>query len=135
MAGPRKYCRLTKADRHAIQAALDTRGSCRSIAEGLGRSPSTVFCEAKRNRVAKRGPGKGEKAADVPEDACPKLLSWPYVCNGCRLRSCHCPKRWQAEYRAARAQALADEELSASRRGIDKTREQFEHIMGCVKEG
>lgn len=26
-------------------------------------------------------------------------------------------------------------ELSASRRGIDKTREQFEHIMGCVKEG
>uniref|UniRef100_UPI0034A096A0 IS30 family transposase n=1 Tax=Olsenella sp. AGMB03486 TaxID=3230364 RepID=UPI0034A096A0 len=65
----------------------------------------------------------------------PKLLSWPYVCNGCRLRNYHCPKRWQAEYRAARAQALADEELSASRRGIDKTREQFEHIMGCVKEG
>ena len=135
MAGPKKYCRLTKADRHAIQAALDTRGSCRSIAEGLGRSPSTVFCEVKRNRVVKRGPGKGEKAADVPEDACPKLLSWPYVCNGCRLRNYHCPKRWQAEYRAARAQALADEELSASRRGIDKTREQFERIMGCVKEG
>ena len=135
MAGPKKYCRLTKADRHAIQAALDTRGSCRSIAEDLGRSPSTVFCEVKRNRVVKRGPGKGEKVADVPEDACPKLLSWPYVCNGCRLRSCHCPKRWQAEYRAARAQALADEELSASRRGIDKTREQFERIMGCVKEG
>lgn len=135
MAGPKKYCRLTKADRHAIQAALGTRGSCRSIAEGLGRSPSTVFCEVKRNRVVKRGPGKGEKVADVPEDACPKLLSWPYVCNGCRLRNYHCPKRWQAEYRAARAQALADEELSASRRGIDKTREQFEHIMGCVKEG
>jgi IS30 family transposase len=135
MAGPKKYCRLTKADRHAIQAALDTRGSCRSIAEGLGRSPSTVFCEVKRNRVVKRGPGKGEKAADVPEDACPKLLSWPYVCNGCRLRNYHCPKRWQAEYRAARAQARADEELSASRRGIDKTREQFERIMGCVKEG
>ena len=135
MAGPKKYCRLTKADRHAIQAALGTRGSCRSIAEGLGRSPSTVFCEVKRNRVVKRGPGKGEKVADVPEDACPKLLSWPYVCNGCRLRNYHCPKRWQAEYRAARAQALADEELSASRRGIDKTREQFERIMGCVKEG
>lgn len=135
MAGPKKHCRLTKADRHAIQAALDTRGSCRSIAEDLGRSPSTAFCEVKRNRVVKRGPGKGEKVADVPEDACPKLLSWPYACNGCRLRNYHCPKRWQAEYRAARAQALADEELSASRRGIDKTREQSEHIMGCVKEG
>ena len=135
MAGPKKHRRLTKADRHAIQAALDTRGPCRSIAEDLGRSPSTVFCEVKRNRAVKRGPGKGEKAADVPEDACPKLLSWPYVRNGCRLRSCHCPKRRQAEYRAARAQALADEELSASRRGTDKTREQFEHIMGCVKEG
>ena len=69
MAGPKKCCRLTKADRHAIQAALDTRGSCRSIAEGLGRSPSTAFCEVKRNRVVKRGPGKGEKAAEVPEDA------------------------------------------------------------------
>lgn len=135
MAGPKKYCRLTKADRHAIQAAPGTRGSCRSIAEDLGRSPSTVFCEVKRNRVVKRGPGKGEKVADVPEDACPKLPSWPYACNGCRLRSCHCPKRWQAEYRAARAQALADEELSASRRGTGKTREQFERIMGCVKEG
>ena len=135
MAGPKKHCRLTKADRHAMQAALDTRGPCRPIAEGLGRSPSTAFCEAKRNRVAKRGPDKGEKAADVPEDACPKLPSWPYACNGCRLRSCHCPKRWQAGYRAARAQALADEELSASRRGTGKTREQFERIMGCVKEG
>ena len=135
MAGPRKYCRLTKADRHAMQAALGTRGSCRPIAEGLGRSPSTVFCEVKGNRVVKRGPGKGEKAADVPEDACPKLLSWPYVCNGCRLRSCRCPKRWQAECRAARAQALADGELSASRRGIGKTGERFERIMGCVEEG
>ena len=85
MAGPRKHCRLTKADRHAMQAALDTRGSCRSIAEDLGRSPSTVFCEVTRNRVVKRGPGKGEKVADVPEDACPKLLSWPYMCNGCVL--------------------------------------------------
>ena len=130
MAGPRKHCRLTKADRHAMQAALGTRGSCRPIAEDVGRSPSTVFCEVERNRAVKRGPGKGEKAADVPEDACPKLLSWPYACNGCRLRNYHCPKRWQAEYRAARAQALADEELSASRRGIDKTREQSEHIMG-----
>ena len=81
------------------------------------------------------GPGKGEKVADVPEDACPKLLSWPYVCNGCRLRNCHCPRRRQAGCRAARAQALADGELSASRRGTDKTGERFGRIMGRVEEG
>lgn len=135
MAVPRKHCRLTKADRHAMQAALGTRGPCRPIAEDLGRSPSAVFCGVERNRAVKRGPGKGEKAADVPEDACPKPLPWPYACNGCRLRNCHCPKRRQAECRAARAQALADGELSASRRGTDKAREQFGHIMGRVKEG
>ena len=97
MAVPRKHCRLARADRHAMQAALGTRGPCRSIAEDLGRSPSAVFCGVERNRAAKRGPGKGEKAADVPEDACPKLPSWPYVRNGCRLRNCHCPRRRQAE--------------------------------------
>ncbi len=135
MAGTRKYSRPAKADRHAIQAALDGRGSCRSIAGDLGRSPSSVFDEVKRNRVVRRGPGKGERVAEVPGDACPRPLSWPYVCNGRKRRNHHCPMAWQAECRAARAQALADEEPSAPRRGVDKTRGQFELIMARVSEG
>lgn len=129
----RLYFRLTKAERASIERGLDRRESCRSIAEALGRSPSTVADEVRRNRTVAKGPGKGERAQAAPEDACPKLLSWPRVCNGCRLRRYHCARRWRCEYSAARAQALADEELSASRRGVDCDEARFDWMMDRIR--
>lgn len=81
--GPKPYRRLDKADRIAIERGLDKRKSCRQMARELGRSPSTVADEVARNRTVSRGPNKGGRASAAPEDACPRLLSWPHCCNGC----------------------------------------------------
>ena len=101
------YRRLDRSERAAIERGLDKRKSCRQIARELRRSPSTVADEVARNRTVCRGPNKGGRAAEAPDDACPKLLSWPHCCNGCRFRRYHCSRRWRCEYSAARAQALA----------------------------
>lgn len=129
----RRYFRLTKAERASIEQGLDKRRSCRSIAESLGRSPSTVADEVRRNRTVAKGPGKGERVEGVPGDACPRLLSWPRVCNGCNRRRYHCSRPWKCEYSAARAQALADAELSESRRGVDCGEERFDWMMDRIR--
>lgn len=64
---PGKYFR-PKADRHAIEKALDETGSrsCRSIAKDVGRSPCAILSEVSTNRVVMRGPGKKEKRTEPP---------------------------------------------------------------------
>lgn len=103
------------------------------MARELGRSPSTVADEVARNRTVCRGPNKGGRAAEAPDDACPKLLSWPHCCNGCRFRRYHCSRRWRCEYSAARAQALADSELRESRMGVDRGEAEFERAMELIR--
>ena len=130
----KRYRRLDRAERAAIQSGLDKGGSCRQTARDLGRSPSTVADEVARNRTVAKGPGKGERVRGVPDDACPKLLSWPRCCNGCRsLRYRSCSRRWRCEYSAARAQALADAELRESRIGVDRDEAGFEYAMGPIR--
>lgn len=128
-----RYFRLTRAERASIERSLDRREGCREIASGLGRSASSIADEVRRNRTVAKGPGKGQRVGSVPDDACPKLLSWPHVCNGCRYRRYHCGKKWRCEYSAARAQALADELLAQARRGVDAREDDFEAMMAAVR--
>lgn len=129
----KSYRRLDKADRVAIEHGLDKRKPCRQIARELGRSASTIADEVTRNRTVSHGPGRGERVSGAPDDACPKLLSWPHCCNGCRCRRYHCSRRWRCEYSAARAQALADTALRESRMGVDRGPEEFERMMGRIR--
>ena len=129
----KSYRRLDRAERAAIQNGLDKGRSCRQMARDLGRSPSTVADEVARNRTVAKGPGKGEGVRGVPEDTCPKLLSWPHCCNGCSSRRLRCSRRWGCEYSAARAQALADAELRESRAGVDRTEAELEYAMGLIR--
>ena len=130
---PKPYRRLDKADRIAIERGLDKRKPCRQMARELGRSPSTIADEVARNRTVCRGPNKGGRAAETPDDSYPKLLEWPRCCNGCRFRRYHCSRRWRCEYSAARAQALADAELRESRMGVDRGEAEFERAMGLIR--
>ena len=129
----KRYRRLDRAERAAIQNGLERGWSCRRMARELGRSPSTVADEVARNRTVAKGPGKGERVRGVPDDACPKLLSWPRCCNGCRNLRYRCRRRWRCEYSAARAQALADAELRESRIGVDRDEAGFEYAMGLIR--
>ena len=134
------YCRLDKRERKAIEHGLDKGVSCRSMAKDLGRSCSTVHDEVVRNRVITRGPGKGgnvvgtDGAQAAGQRVCPKLLAWPFCCNGCRYRRYHCTRGWRCEYLAADAQAFADEDLVDSRRGVDMDQEGFEHAVSLIRE-
>lgn len=53
----KRYRRLDRAERAAIQSSLDKGRSCRQMARDLGRSPSTVADEVARNRTVYKGPG------------------------------------------------------------------------------
>lgn len=132
-SGKRKYFRLTKAERVSIEQALDKNHSARQTAHDLGRSAASITVEVKRNRAVCKGPGKGERVSEVPGDACARLLSWPHVCNGCKLRRYHCSKKWRCEYSAARAQALADGLLSEARCGVNAKEYDFEQAMALIR--
>jgi len=133
MSRQRKYRRIDKAERAAIERGLDSRHSCRQIAKDLGRSPSSIAEEVKHNRTVAKGPGKGERVSETPDDACSKLLSWPHVCNGCKYRRYHCSKKWRCEYSSARAQMLSEQLLSSARRGVDCDEGEFESMMGAIR--
>ena len=100
----RLYRRLDRAERAAIERGLD------------------------KNR-----PGKGSRVESVPEGACARLRGWPHVCNGRDKRRYRCSMPFRCEYSAARAQLLADGELSAARRGVDRTEEEFESIAAKIR--
>ncbi len=128
----RRYFRLDRAERASIERALDKKQSARSMARDLGRSPASITDEVKRNRTVAKDPGGGERAGDVPEDACERLQAWPWTCNGCRLRRYHCSKRFKCEYSAARAQALADGLLSEARKSVNEKEHDFERAMALI---
>lgn len=133
MSEKKKYHRLDRAERAAIERGLNVGHSSRQMARDLGRSASSICCEVKTNRTVAKGPGKGERVNGLPDNVCPKLLSWPHVCNGCRFRRYHCTRKWRCEYIAARADALSDELLRSSRRGVDRDRKEFEYILDVIR--
>ena len=136
----KRFCRLDVRERRAIEHGLDGRSSCRSMAADLGRSPSTVHDEVVRNRVVTRGPGRGGNvgstdgsAAPSGQRVCPKLLAWPFCCNGCAYRRIGCSYRWRCEYLAADAQAFAEEDQVGPRRGVDMDPARFELAVSLIR--
>ncbi len=129
----RLYRRLDRAERAAVERGLDKNRSARAMARDLGLSQSSVADEVRRNRTVSRGSGKGGRVGSVPEGACARLRGWPHVCNGCSKRRYRCSMPFRCEYSAARAQLVADGELSAARRGVDRTEEEFEAIAAKIR--
>lgn len=130
----KRYFRITKSERASVERELNKRKpSARGAARDLGRSPASISDEVKRNRTIAKGPGKGERVDQVPEDACARLQAWPWTCNGCQHRRYSCGKALRCEYSAARAQALADNLLSEARRGVNAKEYDFERTMTLIR--
>jgi len=77
----RRYFRLTRAERASIERALHRGDGARAIAHDLGRSASSISDEVRTNRTVARGPARGERAGKAPQDACPRLQAWPWMCS------------------------------------------------------
>lgn len=133
----RSYARLTRHERNEVERGLDRGESCRAIARGLGRAPSTVANEVARHRfAASPGARYGEAAPDDLSGACERLQSWPRCCNGCKRRAGYgCGRRPKVFYSARMAQAAADAELSESRRGIDETELSVAAKLDAIRDG
>lgn len=125
----RRYARIDKADREAIQNGLGKRKGCREIARSIGRSPAAVTDEARRHRTWKEGERRGETAPEHPEDvSCPHLKGWPWTRNGCMAYSKRCGRKQRMEHKASLAQASCEKARSESRRGINRREGDFERI-------
>lgn len=129
----KRYDRLTKADRRAIEAGLRERKGCREIASSINRSPSTVSEEVRRNRTWMARERRGMAAGEVPQGTCAHLERWPWTCNGCSSYMRKCGRQHRCEYAAIYAQRLADERLVEARRGTSAREEDFERIAFSIR--
>ncbi|QPO25723.1 IS30 family transposase [Streptococcus suis] len=68
---------LTLSDRNDIQIGIEQLKPFSAIAAKLGKDPSTISKEVRRNRVIK------ENSSTTNCEACPLLKKAPYVCNAC----------------------------------------------------
>ena len=128
-----EYHRFDKSERIAIEHKLKKGCSCRQIAKELGRSSSSVYYEVFNNRTIENGANKGKRVTELPDDVCPKLERWPFVCNGCRRWHYNCGRKFKVEYCSICSQKLAEELKSTSRIGVDRDEAEFEYIMGLIR--
>ncbi len=127
------YHRFDKSERVAIAHCLSKQYSCRKIARELGRSPSSISYEIVNNRCISTGTKKGERVEKLPDNVCPKLLTFPHVCNGCKNWHYHCTKKFRCEYDATRAQVFADEVKVSSRKGVDMDEAKFHTKIEIIR--
>lgn len=126
------------SDRSEIQIGLERGSTIKEIASTIGKDPTTVSKEIKRNIFTKEADievickdGKG----NVKEVAkCPLLKRVPYVCNGCKKKRHRCAynKRF---YYAKNAQIKYEEVLIESRSGIALGQESFHELDKILTEG
>ena len=80
----KKQKHLTLEDRIDIQTGISQQETFRSIAEKIGKDPSTISKEIKRNRIMHPTSVKAD-CTDYP-----LLKKAPYVCNNCPKKRTDC---------------------------------------------
>lgn len=148
---------LTKEDRMIIETGLTNGSTRKSIADTLGKSPSTICKEVKNNSITRKfsAPYSSKNGtydcAKISEcgfntfcrSACPDRVPVKCkrrdrtvgVCNGCELlkgRKCKLEKRI---YSASEAQESYLYTLKDSRQGINLTARQARELGDILKEG
>lgn len=120
---------LKEEDRKKINSMLAHGSRCCEMAEEIGCDPTTIAKEIKRNRVVSRDASKGQSKI-----LCKKLDKWPYVCGACKHKYTDC-RFVQLKYDPILAQRKYEAKLHNSRKGINLTKEEYEHLVLTIKEG
>lgn len=115
-------------DRKKISNMIAQGCKCIEIARVLGKDPTSISKEIKRNRIiSKEGKGK-EKFL------CKKLEKFPYVCVDCKYKYTTCVLT-QMKYDAMYADKKAIYKLHNSRRGINMTYEDHKLLNELLTIG
>lgn len=116
---------LTLSDRNDIQMGIEQLKTFSAIAVKLGKNPSTISKEVRRNRVVK------ENSVTSNCESCPLLKKAPYVCNACPKKRLNCGYT-KLFYYAKRAQLDYEARLSESRTGVALNKEEFYEMDAIV---
>ena len=124
----KKQKHLTLEDRIDIQTGISQQETFRSIAEKMGKDPSTISKEIKRNRIM--------HPTSVKSDCtdCPLLKKAPYVCNNCPKKRTNCGFNRYLYY-AKKAQEQYEIMLRESREGIPLNKESFYQMDKVLTQG
>ena len=119
---------LTGDDRQEIMECLDKGMTFKAIAARVSKDPTTVSKEVKKHLQM-----KPDETA-VKDQACPRLLKSPFVCNPCdkRRRSCGFQKQF---YIAKKAHAEYESLLSEAREGIALNKDVFWEGDAIIADG
>ena len=124
----KKSKHLTLEDRIDIQTGISQQETFRSIAEKIGKDPSTISKKIKRNRIM--------HPTSVNSDCtdCPLLKKAPYVCNNCPKKRTDCGFNRYLYY-AKKAQEQYEIMLRESREGIPLNKESFYQMDKVLTQG
>lgn len=121
-----KHKHLTLSDRNDIQSGLDNANTFKAIGQRIGKDPTTVAKEVKRN--------KKERSATKDGLPCPLLEKAPYVCNGCPRRRANCGYK-KIFYFAKQAQQKYENLLSEAREGTPLNQQEFWEMEKILSNG
>ncbi|HEL0026912.1 TPA: IS30-like element ISSeq6 family transposase [Streptococcus equi subsp. zooepidemicus] len=127
-----KHKQLTLSDRTDIQMGIEQRKPFSAIAAKLGKDPSTISKEVRRNLFIK------ETTVQSNCNTCPLLKKAPYVCNNCPRKRSDCGFKKQFYY-AKKAQLNYETQLSEARTGVALNKEEFytmdNIVSSAIKKG
>ena len=126
---------LSLDDRIEIQSCLNCGNSFKAIAKRIGKDPTTISKEVKRNILVKPTSAvRKDKDGQTIVAICPNLLKPPFVCNACRKKNTQCVFD-KYFYYAKYAQTKYVEKLHSSREGIPLNKESFYEDDRVISEG
>lgn len=122
----KKHKHLTLSDRNDIQCGLERQESFKAISQLIGKDPTTVAKEVRRN--------KEDRISTKDAPPCSLLQKAPYVCNGCPRKRINCGYK-KTFYYGKRAQQKYENLLVEAREGTPLNRETFWEIDRILSKG
>jgi IS30 family transposase len=125
---------LSFDDRLTIQEALKVGSTFKAVARHLGKDPTTISREIKRNiTIVHTSHQRKDKKGNPIIEVCPLLLKAPFCCNPCKKLSSVCIYD-KHKYFAKEAQKKYELTLKDSREGIPLNKQCFYDLDALISD-